>query len=297
MNQPPAEAAIPEFRDYAEFAARVRYRLRPESDGRPAAQPLVSVITVCKNAAVTLPRCLASVRAQSYRWIEHIVIDGGSTDGTQAFLEAEVCLSGWVSEADAGISDAFNKGLSLCRGTIIGILNADDEYLPDTVAQALAGFQAEPEAGFIFGDCDFTIGGKVVLHRDGDPAYARVIDREMPVLNHPTVLVRREIYARHGLFRTDLALAMDYDLLLRFHRAGVRGIRIPQTLARMALGGITSRRILKAYDEATRIAIAHGRPRGLALLTLCRAVFIPLLRAGATAIGLRRLWLAIRQRV
>ena len=288
MSRPPAERA-PRLADYAAAVARLRGNLRMEPSGRPHDQPLVSVITVCRNAAATLPRCLTSIRAQTYPWIEHLVIDGASTDGTPALLERSTGLSGWVSEADAGISDAFNKGLALCRGAFIGILNADDEYLPETVALAVATLGAEIDAGFVFGDCDFTIDGQVVLHRDGDPAYSRIIDREMPVLNHPTVFVRREVYARYGLFRTDLALAMDYDLLLRFHRAGVVGVHIPRTLARMALGGITSRRILQAYAEATRISIDHGRAWLPAQLTRILLSAKPALRQLAIACGVRRL--------
>ena len=288
MSRPPAEPA-PRLADYAAAVARLRSRLHAEPAGRPHDQPLVSVVTVCRNAAVLLPRCLASVSAQTYPWIEHIVIDGASTDGTQALLERSTGLAGWVSEADAGISDAFNKGLALCRGSVIGILNADDEYLPETVARAVDALAADAGAGFVFGDCDFTIDGQVVLHRDGDPAYHRVIDREMPVLNHPTVFVRQAVYARHGLFRTDLALAMDYDLLLRFHRAGVRGTRVTRTLARMALGGITSRRILQAYSEATWIAIGHGRRWLPAQLTRIRLSAKPALRLLAIACGARRL--------
>jgi hypothetical protein len=114
------------------------------------------------------------------------------------------------------------------------------------------------------------------------------------VLNHPTVFVRQEMYARHGLFRTDLALAMDYDLLLRFHRAGVRGVRIPRTLARMALGGITSRRILQAYAEATRIAIGHGRAWLPAQLTRIRLSAKPALRLIAIACGARSVLRSLR---
>ena len=294
---PKAPVIVPQLVDYAATAARLLPRLLPATAGRPTHQPLVSVITICRNAATTLPACLASVRAQSYPWIEHLVIDCVSNDGTIDLLEQTGGLCGWISEPDTGISDAFNKGLCLCRGAIVGILNADDEYLPDAVSLAVAALQDRPEVDFVFGGCDFILDERVVLHRNGDPHYARCIGRRMPVINHPTVFMLRKCYETVGLFRLDLRLAMDYDLLLRCHLAGKIGHALPQTLVRMALGGVSCQQTLSAHREAMRISIAHGRPRGLALLTLCRAVFIPLLRAGATAIGLRRLWLAIRQRV
>lgn len=287
---------IPHLSDYAAVVARLCQRLAPEPAGRPPDQPLVSVITVCRNAATTLPECFASVRAQSYPWIEHLVIDGGSSDGTMAMIERSTHLAGWISEADEGISDAFNKGLALCRGTIIGILNADDQYQPEAIALAVVAFSSQPQAGFVFGGCDFTLDGSVVLHRSGDPCYASCITRQMPVINHPTVFVRRECYASLGIFRRELRLAMDYDLLLRFYLAGAVGHCIPHTLARMALGGASCRHLLLAHAEAMQVSIDHGRPRMLAFVTFCRTTFIPLLRLIATVIGLRRAWLMLRDR-
>ena len=287
---------IPLLSDYAAVAARLAHRLSSEPAGRPPDQPLVSVITVCRNAAATLPACLASVRAQSYPWIEHLVIDGDSSDGTIALLERSTHLAAWVSEPDEGISDAFNKGVALSRGSIVGILNADDQYLPDAVARAVAALNSQPQAGFAFGGCEFTLDGRVVLHHSGDPRYARCIARQMPVINHPTVFVRKECYARLGIFRRDLRLAMDYDLLLRFHLAGITGHCVAHTLVRMALGGASTRHLLRAHAEAMRVSIDHGRPRALALMTFCRTTFIPLLRSIATLIGLRALWLTLRAR-
>ncbi len=280
--------------DYAVTVTRLRHRLSAEPHARPTHQPLVSVITICRNAVKTLPACLASVGSQTYPWIEHLIIDGASTDGTIRLLEESTGLAGWISEPDAGISDAFNKGLALCRGTIIGILNADDQYLPEAVSLAVTALTQNPSADFVFGDCDFTLDGRVVLHRKGDPKYVDCIMRKMPVINHPTVFMRRKCYESLGIFRLNIRLAMDYDLLLRFHLAGKIGICIPQTLVRMALGGASCQHILRAHSEAIRISIAHGRPSILAFFTLCRAISIPLARSLATFIGLRSLWLKIR---
>lgn len=273
----------PTMRDYAGAAARIAARLGPP----PAGGPLVSVVTVCRNAAATIGATLSSVRVQDHPWIEHIVVDGASADGTRGILEQASGVA-WISEPDLGISDAFNKGVAAARGGIIGILNADDRYLPGAVARAVACLEADPAAGWCFGGCDFSLDGRVVLHRDGDPGYARVIDRTMPVVNHPTVFVRRASYEAVGLFRTDLRLAMDYDLVLRLHRAGHRGVCIQATQAVMALGGATGRHILSAYAEAARISVEHGRGWLPAQFTRMRLSALPLARIIARRCGLGR---------
>src|SRR6185295_16144009 len=91
--------------------------------------PLVSVVTIVRNGAHTLSRTIESVLSQDFPDIEYIVVDGGSTDGTLELLRAnQDQIAIWISEADQGISDAFNKGIALSRGEIIGLLNSDDWY-------------------------------------------------------------------------------------------------------------------------------------------------------------------------
>jgi GT2 family glycosyltransferase len=296
MNPPLVDIGIPTLLDYEESVSRMASRLRSVPAGRPAEQPLVSIVTVCRNAAATVPTTLSSVRAQTHPWVEHLVIDGASTDGTQQLLERSEGLAGWISEPDQGISDAFNKGIASARGSIIGILNADDQYLPDTVARAVEVLKRHPEAGFAFGGCDFTLNGRIVLHHHGDADYARTIHRRMPTLNHPSVFVRREVYERLGLFRLDLRLAMDYEFLLRIHRHGVTGIAVPHTQVRMALGGVSCRQILNAIEEASHVSRIHGEPAWRAAMTRARLSFIPFLRITATRLGIRAAWLAIRPR-
>lgn len=296
MSRPLAEPGIPTLRDYAETAARMASRWRLMPAGRPADQPLVSIVTVCRNASDTLPATLSSVRAQTHPWIEHLVIDGASSDGTQQLLEQSNHLAGWLSEPDLGISDAFNKGIASARGSLIGILNADDQYLPDTVTRAIDILNCHPEAGFAFGGCDFTLEGHMVLHHDGDADYAKIIHRRMPILNHPSIFVRREVYERCGLFRLDLKLAMDYEFLLRIHSHGVTGIKVPHTQVRMALGGVSCRQILDAIEEASRVSRIYGEPAWRAALTRARLSLVPFLRICATKLGIRAAWIAIRTR-
>ena len=296
MNPLPSDLSIPTIRDYADPVSRMATRLRPEPTGRPVDEPLVSIVTVCRNASATLLATLSSVRAQTYPWIEHVVVDGNSSDGTQQLLTMSDHLTGWLSEPDFGISDAFNKGIACTRGSLIGILNADDQYLPETVARAVDAFNRHPEAGFAFGGCDFTLDGRIVLHHDGDPDYAQTIHRRMPTLNHPSIFVRREVYEQLGLFRLDFKLAMDYEFLLRIHRYGITGVAVPHTQVRMALGGVSCRQILDAIKEAARVSRIHGEPAWRATLTRAQLSLVPFLRVAATRLGIRAAWLAIHPR-
>lgn len=226
--------------------------------------PLVSVITPCLNAAAHLDETLDAVAAQTYPRIEHIVVDGGSTDATLALLAKRAeTLELVVSEPDRGIADAFNKGIALARGEVIGISNADDAYTPDAAARAVAAL-ASPEGrecGYVFGACEYRkeSGGSVIL--PAAPDYARRLPFFMPGIHHPTVFVRRETYARVGLFRTDYRFAMDYEWLYRAHRMGIKGLALPGApLAVMRMAGASNRFYKDVRREVRRASMLHGTP-------------------------------------
>ena len=231
--------------------------------GSPEA--LVSIVTVVRDCAGSLERTMASVLAQTYRPIEYVVIDGGSTDGTLEIIRRYADrLAYWVSEPDRGISDAFNKGGAATRGDFIGLLNADDWMAPDQVEQAVAALERSG-ADFVFGDliCHDPTGRPV--HRiAGDPDYARRIESRMPEVNHPTLLARRQVYDRAGRFDTQYRAAMDYDWLLRAHVAGCRGVYEPRVVAHMTLAGVSDRAYRRALAEVRAIAVKHGQPAATA---------------------------------
>jgi glycosyltransferase involved in cell wall biosynthesis len=250
----------------ADFAQRVSTQPRPT--GR------VTIITVVLNGAPTLGRAIESVLGQSYAPIDYVVIDGGSTDGTlEVILRYAHRLAYWISEPDRGISDAFNKGLAVAGGDFVGLLNADDWLEPDQVERAIAALQ-RTGADFAFGDLVYHEPGGRAVHRiKGDPDYARSIRRGMPAVNHPTMLVRRGVYQAVGGFALGYRYSMDYDWLLRAHRAGFRGIYEPKIAGHMSLGGACDENYRRARAEGRDIAIRHGLPVVLAwLLYLFRIV-------------------------
>ncbi|HEU0162384.1 MAG TPA: glycosyltransferase family 2 protein [Rhizomicrobium sp.] len=223
--------------------------------------PLLSILTTVRNGERTLARTIESVRAQNFPSLEYIIADAGSTDGTIDIIKANLdVVTYWQSEKDRGISDGFNKAIALSRGKYVTILNADDWLSPGQLAFGVETLE-KSGADFVFGDLLYhDVNGRVLHRISGEADYARRIGRVMPALNHPTVIVRRHAYAKHGLFDTSLRLAMDYDLLLRLHRAGCRGIYDPRITGHMTLEGASDTHSRRALAEVRDISIRHGQP-------------------------------------
>lgn len=288
---------IPGLEDYGRDATKSRCQIgrRASAGHRHLGSPsLVSAITVCFNSSRTVARTIDSIARQTYAQVEYIVIDGGSQDGTVEVVRSrENVIDLWLSEQDRGISDAFNKGIALASGEFIALVNADDWLEPSHVERAVAGLQLTG-ADFVFGN--------VVVHGpdraaqyvvSGDPDYGRSVRQAMPDVNHPTVVCRRRVFERHGLFDTSLHIAMDYDWLLRGYLAGVRGAYIPELTSHMEMGGLSQRSASAALREVREISIRHGYSRGRAW---CKFI-LRLLRVRARLFGERWVSRDLAQRV
>lgn len=220
----------------------------------------LSVVTVCLNSAATLGETLASVNVQTHPRIEHIVVDGGSTDGTQALVRAQARrVTTMLSERDRGIYDAMNKGIACATGEIIGILNSDDWFEPDTVRRSAEALQASG-AGYSYGSAWMVDpgGNRIGVARPVPVAqFARRVMSELP-LPHPTMFVRRAVYERCGVFDGSLRLAGDFELVARFQRQGVAGVEVPATLVNFQLGGASNDPLI--LREMREVALRSGEP-------------------------------------
>jgi glycosyltransferase involved in cell wall biosynthesis len=179
-------------------------------------QPLVSIITPSFNKGPYIEETIESIRNQTYPHIEHIVIDGGSTDNTPAILKKYNGQLSWISEPDRGQSDAINKGWRIARGDIIAYLNADDTYTPDAVMTAVAYFNENPGVGLVYGDGILTdeAGRFIRTYRAGEFSLRELIYCRNNILQ-PALFLRRAVYERIGGIDEDLHLAMDLDYWIR----------------------------------------------------------------------------------
>lgn len=209
----------------------------------PENRPSLSIITVVRNGADTIGKCLESLQDQDYP-VEHIIIDGCSSDETMNIVNRKAAPgTKIISEPDAGIYDAMNKGLALATGDVIGTLNADDFYAHGKVLSTVGEVFADPAVQSCYADLvcvDRETTRKVVRYwRAGPFDRKRFYWGWMPP--HPTFFVRRSVYERFGGFRLDLGSAADYELTLRFllkHEVSTR--YVPEPLVMMRVGGVSN---------------------------------------------------------
>lgn len=211
----------------------------------------VSIITVTYNSAVTVHKTFESVLCQTYQDIDYWVIDGMSSDKTMDIVRKyEALFDGrlhYISEKDNGIYDAMNKGIKLCSGDIVGILNSDDYFSSnDVVEKIVDAFKNNKEIDAVYGDVHFIHveePDKVVRY------YSSALFRPfwlrfgfMPA--HPSFYVRRDIYEKYGGYALDYKIAADYDMMVRLFKIGrIKARYIKKDFVTMCTGGVSTKNV------------------------------------------------------
>ena len=230
------------------------------------------MVTAVWNRAATVGGAIDSVAAQTHPHIEHLVIDGGSTDGTLAEVEARRSAGMVVvSEPDRGIYDALNKGIARSTGDVVGLLHSDDFFADERVIERVAAAFADPAIDAVYGDLDYVSASdpaRIIRHwRAGPATPARLRRGWMPP--HPTLFVRRHVFETHGAYDTRYRIAADYDAVLRwFGTAAITSAYIPEVLVKMRVGGESNAslaKILRKSREDYR-ALRANRVGGLGTL-------------------------------
>jgi len=204
----------------------------------------ISVITVTRNSAATLPDALRSVASQSLKELEHIVIDGASTDTTAEAVRLHGAhVSKFLSEPDIGIYDAMNKGLRLATGDIIGFLNADDYYADSGVLERVVETMSRLGLDLIYGDVAFfrKKNPHIIVRRYRSDRFSprRLAWGWMPA--HPAFFMKKEMYQRIGLFNTNYRIAGDFEMMTRiFQQPQLRFEHLPEILVLMRAGGVSN---------------------------------------------------------
>lgn len=208
----------------------------------------ISIITVVYNAEQYIEDCIESVIRQTHQDIEYIVIDGGSTDGTlQVVRKYNQYITHLVSEKDNGLYDAINKGIKLATGDVVGTLNADDVLVSKNIIAAVAAvFSRNSGLEAVYGDLNYVSANntnEVIRSWKSRQADVNdIADGWMPA--HPTLYIKKELFAKYGYYALDFGTAADYDLILRyFYTNKLKAQYIPVLMVNMRLGGLSNRSI------------------------------------------------------
>ena len=208
----------------------------------------ISIITAAFNSEKTLQDTLDSVLRQDYRNIEHIIIDGGSTDSTVDIIRVYASKTTshsvkWVSEKDRGIYDAMNKGIAMATGDVIGILNSDDYFTSNDVVSKLIKPFSDEEIDAVYGDIHFINDQereKITRYYSSkmfSPFWIRF--GFMPA--HPSLYVRKEIYDKVGLYKLDYKIGADFEMVVRmFHVHKIKAHYINMDFVTMRNGGAST---------------------------------------------------------
>jgi len=230
----------------------------------------VSIITVTLNSARTLEDTIVSVMNQSYDNIEHIIVDGGSTDDTLAIVEKyKKQISHFITEPDKGIYDAMNKGINLATGDLIGTLNSDDIYADTTVISDAVKKFSEIDTDIIFADLWY------VKYNDINKIVRRFRSSQFnPSLlpygiapAHPTMFVKRHIIEKYGSYKTDYKISADFEFIARiFYKTDVKYHYYPKVFIKMRMGGISTsgwRSLILSNREMLKACLENNIPTNI----------------------------------
>lgn len=206
----------------------------------------ISIVTVCYNAAKTLSDTIQSVASQDHPEIEHIIVDGGSTDGSLEIISAAKSVTQYISEPDKGIYDAMNKGISMATGEVVGMLNADDFYARTDAISLIASAFLDEKTDICYADLVY-VGkddlSRIVRYWKSKPFVPGLFKQGwMPA--HPTFFIRRHYFSELGMYDLNFKLQSDFELTMRYLEVfRLYAVYLPVILIKMRVGGASNQSI------------------------------------------------------
>lgn len=218
----------------------------------------ISIITACYNSEATIRDTLRTIQMQTHQDIEHIIIDGGSTDGTLEILEKNKAhIAHLTSEPDNGLYDAMNRGIAKATGDVIGLLNSDDMLAHENVLAKVVSALSDPDIDACYGDLLYVNQqdtNQIARYWKSSPFKPEMISKGW-IPAHPTFYARKEVHDKFGmLFNLNYKLAADYELLLRLlvtHK--IKVTYIPEVMIKMRLGGTTNKSFSNIFNQNKEI--------------------------------------------
>lgn len=230
---------------------------------------LITIVTVSYNAASVIEETIKSVLNQSYKYIEYIIIDGGSTDGTIDIIKKYADnLSCWISEPDKGIYDAMNKGINKANGKWINFMNAGDSFIDNNVIEKVA-LSINSNYGVTFGDTIINKNGQRIIHK-ANPFYNKKKLHHKMGFNHQSTFVRTDL-AKKYLFDLNYKLAADYNMIISLYRTGIKFKQLDFTIALYDLNGISNQ---KTFEHALETLTIDNRFPSLINFILAKTIAI-----------------------
>ena len=220
----------------------------------------VSIITATYNSEKYLADCIQSVRKQTYGNIEHIIVDGKSTDGTVKIIQKNAdSIACWISETDRGMYDAINKGIKLATGDIIGVLNSDDMLASADVIMDIVACFDETGTNSLYGDLVYVdpVNSRKVLRYWKGLSYKRFRFNYGWMPAHPTFYIRRELIEQFGGYENHYYTAADYEFMARYlYRHKVSSFYLPKMIVKMRNGGISNNNLRGRFRANRRDYLA-----------------------------------------
>jgi glycosyltransferase involved in cell wall biosynthesis len=230
----------------------------------------VSIITVTYNSARTLEDTIISVMQQDYDHIEHIIIDGGSGDGTLEIIEKyKEHISHFVSEPDNGIYDAMNKGIALATGDLIGTLNSDDIYASNTVISEVIEVLTEVGTDILYADLWYVKNNDIskIVRRFRSSQFHPSLLQYGIAPAHPTMFIKRPIIEKYGPYKTDYEISADFEFIARiFHQTDITYHYHPKVIIKMRMGGISTRgwrSLILSNQEMLKACLENNIPTNI----------------------------------